>query len=230
MEINLVNNDYGDEQIPYDEAVVSGRNLVLAMKDSQFELGRIAAQLEPKYGDETLGRFAEEIGIDRGTLKSYRTTYIKWKTEPVRPRSYSVARALNPHPRKADIIQETPELTVKEADKKVEQWRAESSAGKERKPSKRRKPNKQLILQEINGFLSDKNEITGMIWELTDDLADTDPSDLEDIVEALRAASVRIDIMIRAFPRPQSDAASEESEEEDSPGDLLPPLNVLRSR
>jgi hypothetical protein len=42
----------------YYEAVVEGRKLVSLLKDRQFELGRIAAQLEPKYGDETLGRFA----------------------------------------------------------------------------------------------------------------------------------------------------------------------------
>jgi hypothetical protein len=215
MEIQLVNDDHGDEQIPYDEAVVRGRNFVLAMKDSQFELGQLADRLEPKYGDENLGRYAEEIGIDHGTLKSYRATYRAWKDEPVCP-SYSVARALNPHPRKADIIQETPELTVKEAEAKVEQWRTESSAAKERKPSKRRKPNKLLILQEINDFLSHTNELTAMIWEFTDDPPHVDPSDQEDIVEALRAASDRIDTTIRAFPRPQSDTALEESEEQEA--------------
>ena len=93
MDTHIGNDDDGDEKIPYDEAVVNGRNLVSSMKDIQFELGQIASKLEPKYGDETLGRYAEEIGIEFGTLKSYRATYRKWKNEPVRPKSFSVAKA-----------------------------------------------------------------------------------------------------------------------------------------
>jgi hypothetical protein len=109
---NPLQGDNADKKIPYDDAVEKGRTIVSSMKNMQFELGQIADQLEPKYREETLKRYAEEIGIDYGTLKSYRTTHKAWKDAPVRP-PFSVAKALNRHPRRADIIQENPDITVK---------------------------------------------------------------------------------------------------------------------
>ena len=177
MDITIVKDDE-DKPIPYDDAVETGRNLIRAMKDSQFDLGRVADKLEPKYGDETLQHYAEDIGIDYGTLKSYRTTYKAWKDEPVRPRSFSVAKVLNRHPDKADIIQETPELSVKEAEEKMQEWKNERGAdGKRRKPSPSKTPSRLEIVREIDAFLSEFSDLTGMIWEITDD-PDIDPSDL----------------------------------------------------
>ena len=174
-------DDYED-QIPYDKAVEEGRNLVSAMKDSQFELGRIADRLEAKYEEHTLERFAEEIGIDHGTLKSYRTTYRAWKDKPARPAGFSVAKALNRHPNRADIIQETPTLSVKEAEKKMLEWKKEHSTGGKRKTLSTDNAiyrSKTRIIREIKDFLSDTSDLTGMIWEITD-LPDTDPSDLKE--------------------------------------------------
>jgi hypothetical protein len=211
MAINLLKDDY--EVFPYDEAVVEGRNLVSSMKDSQFELGRIADKLEPKYEERTLERFAEEIGIDHGTLKSYRTTYRAWKDQPARPPGYSVAKALNRHPNRADIIQETPELTVLEAEKKMLEWKKEHSAEKGRKPPTDNavRRSKIRIIREIKDFLSDTSELTGMIWEITD-RPSIDPSELEAIKEALREASLRIDMMIKAFPKSEPDTVKDEAE------------------
>jgi hypothetical protein len=171
---NIPKDDSEDKQIPYDQAVEDGRKLVTSMKDSQFELGRIADKLEPKYGEHTLERFAEDIGLDYGTLKSYRTTYKAWKDEPVRPRSFSVARALNRLPDKAFHIEKHPDMTVHDAELMVQGLKTERSAGR-----KRRKPSKMLIISEIKGFLSETSDLTGMIWEITD-LPDTDPSDLKE--------------------------------------------------
>jgi hypothetical protein len=76
---NPLQGDNADKKIPYDDAVEKGRTIVSSMKNMQFEFGQIADQLEPKYREETLKRYAEEIGIDYGTLKSYRTTHKAWK-------------------------------------------------------------------------------------------------------------------------------------------------------
>jgi hypothetical protein len=74
----------------------------------------------------------------------------------------------------------------------MQEWKKERSAG-----GKRRKPSKTRIIREIRDFLSDTSDLTGMIWEITDDLLDIDQSDLEEIVEALREASLRINTMIK---------------------------------
>jgi hypothetical protein len=215
MEINFLKDDSEDTQIPYDEAVEEGRNLVSMMKENQFELGRIANQIEPKYGEETLGLFAEEIGIDYGTLKSYRTTYRAWKDMPARPAGFSVAKALNQHPNRADIIHETPELTVKEAVEKMKQWKAESSAsekGKKLPSDYGVHRNMKQIVSALDDFLSDKSVLTKMILEIRDH-PNTDARYFQDIIEALGNLSLRIHTLTEIpFFKPESDTVKEEAE------------------
>jgi hypothetical protein len=217
MAITFLKDDDGDKQIPYDEAVVEGRNLVSSMKDIQFELGRIADKLEPKYEERTLERYAEEIKIDHGTLKSYRTTYRAWKDMPARPAGFSVAKALNRHPNRADIIQETPELSVKEAGKKMQEWKKEHSTGGKRRTLSTDNAiyrSKTRILRQIKDFLSETSDLRGMIWEITD-LPNIDSSYLEEIVEALREASLRINTMIEiAFHKSKTDIVLDQSKDE----------------
>jgi hypothetical protein len=209
MAIDFEQEEDGREKIPYDEAVEEARNIVSSMmKDHQMELGRIASRLEPKYGDQTLEHFAKEIKIDYGTLKSCRTAYNAWKDIPVRPKSFSVAKVLNRHPNRADIIQETPDITVAEAEKKMLEWKKERGASRTR-----RAPSKIRIIQKINELLSETSDLTGMIWEITD-IPDIDPSDLEDIKEALREAIFRINRMIEiAFPKSEPDIVMDQSKE-----------------
>jgi hypothetical protein len=60
MIIDFQQGDQNEDSIPFDDAAVeTGRNFVSSMKDSQFGLGRMAAHLEPKYGDNTLERDAK---------------------------------------------------------------------------------------------------------------------------------------------------------------------------
>jgi hypothetical protein len=216
MAIHFLKDDDGDKQIPYDEAVVNGRNIVLTMKENQFELGRIADKLEPKYGDHTLERFAEDIGIDHGTLKSYRTTYKAWKDMPARPPGYSVAKVLNRHPNRADIIQETPDITVKEAEKKMLEWKKEHSAEKGRtfQTDYAVHKNAKQIISALNEFLSDKSVLTSMILEIHDQPA-IDPRYIQDIIEALGKVSLRIQTLIEtAFHKSEPDTVKEEVEVE----------------
>jgi hypothetical protein len=219
MDIAFVPDD-PEEQIPYDEAVERGRNLVLVMKDSLFELGRITDRLEPKYGDSTLQRFAEEIGIDYGTLKSYRTTHKAWKDKSVRPKSFSVAKALNPHPRKAEIIQEKPDISVNDAVKEVETWKQERRA--EKKKSATHAPRSEhaihmttgRIISTLNDFLSAESTLTAMILELVDEL-DADSSNISDIVEALGNVPLRAHTIIESIWNTiRSNAAVTEPENE----------------
>jgi hypothetical protein len=159
-----------DKKIPYDDAVEKGRNLVSSMKESQFELGLIAYQLEPQYAKQTLERYAEAIGIDYGTLKSYRTAYRAWKDMPVRPKSFSVAKALNRHPRRAEIVQENPNITVNEAEAKMREWRQRDRHVDEKvdqpgpfQPEHAVYRNKKKIVRDVNNFLSTGSELAEMI-------------------------------------------------------------------
>jgi hypothetical protein len=213
MPIDFEPVDYGSEQIPYDDAVVEGRNLVSSMKERQFELGRIAAQVESKYEDKTLEHLAEAIGIDYGTLKSYRTTYVAWKDQPARPVSFSVAKTLNPHPRRAEIIQEKPDMSVKEAEEIMRELKKQPSAGGKRK--KRRSGDEiGQIIGTLDNFLSEESELTGAIIDICDD-SDADPHHREDIVEALAKASLRINTLIESiFHTSRSNTVAPEPEAE----------------
>jgi hypothetical protein len=194
------------------------------MKESQFQLGRIAHQLESKYGDKTLERFAGDIGIDDGTLKSYRTTYKAWKDLPVRPKSYSVARVLNRHPDRAEIIQDNPDITVKEAEEKVREWKAQhrvSEKGKTRQLPDQVQVvthfapeiwSEMAIVSELNDFLSNHSEITEMILEHYDQ-SQAKLSYMEDIVEALEKLSFRITTIIEGmFPKATVHQLEDEAE------------------
>ncbi len=63
----------------YQESVKRGREAAR----SQWTLGDLALDLEPKYGEATLERYAEDIGVEFKTLEDYR--YVSSRFEfPVR--------------------------------------------------------------------------------------------------------------------------------------------------
>ena len=219
MPIDFGPDEDGNEQIPYDDAVVEGRKLVSSMKDNQFELGRIAGRVEPKYGEQTLERLAEEIGIDYGTLKSYRTADRAWQDIPVRPKSFSVAKALNRHPNRADIIQEKPDMSVKEAENVMREWKKERRAvekGKTLRSDYGLHRNTKKVVREVNWFLSENGELMGMILEIRDHPdPDKDPRYMEEIVEALAKASLRINTLIESvYHRSKQDTVLDPSKDE----------------
>ncbi len=108
-----------EDEIDYDEAVRRGRVIMHEMRDYQLELGELAHQLEPRYGDETLAQFAADIGVDYETLKTYSTTYRAWRNEPGHRPSFSVMRTLNRHPHKYQIYQESPTTSVQDAKEEI---------------------------------------------------------------------------------------------------------------
>jgi hypothetical protein len=108
--------------IQYDDAVLKVKTID---QKYQWILGEIASKLEPKYGERTLERFAEDIGRNFNTLKGYQATYLSWKTEKVVPLTFSVAQKLNPLPseKKQEILEENPNITRDEARAVVKEFK-----------------------------------------------------------------------------------------------------------
>jgi hypothetical protein len=160
--ISLSQEEPHAESINYDDAVKRGRVIALKLRDYQLELGELADQLEPRYGDETLAQFAADIGVDYETLKTYRTTYRSWRDQPGRPASFSVARALNRHPNKYEVYQENPTMSVQDAKQTMLALREDRRADKLRKrwasinAMHRRKT---MIVREVNKFLSPRSDV-----------------------------------------------------------------------
>jgi hypothetical protein len=111
-------NDNEHEEVDleeYADDVRIGQELVARITPALRELGRLLNKQETRYGEGTFRQYAADIGIDYETAKIIRTTYRAWSREPGRPTSLYVARALNQHPKKYQVWQENPEMSVQDA-------------------------------------------------------------------------------------------------------------------
>ena len=104
-------------QIKYDDkAIAKGKRLVKAFQSNQIKLGELADRLEPKYGDQTLERFAKDIGIEPATLGRIRSVYRRYKGLDLGSgASFSVRKDLQGHPAADEIIKNNPNLTRPQA-------------------------------------------------------------------------------------------------------------------
>jgi hypothetical protein len=111
-------------RIPYDnKAVANGKKLAAALKSNEMQLGELADRLQPKYGDQTLTKFAKEIGVAAATLNRCRSVYRAYKGIEAPEPNFAVAKALQAHPDKAEIIKQYPDLTKRQATTMMQDWR-----------------------------------------------------------------------------------------------------------
>jgi len=104
-----------------DKAIAKGKRLAATVKSgdgAEMKLGELADRLQPKYGKNTLARFAKDIHISAARLARCRSIYRAYKdNETIKessPKS-GVLAALQGHPKRAEIIKEFPNLTVAKA-------------------------------------------------------------------------------------------------------------------
>jgi hypothetical protein len=113
--------------INFDEAVAQAKQHIEAKKHHEMMLGELADRVEPKYGDRTLAKFAEEIGVDVADLNRWRSVYRAYKGKPpiegTSPK-FGVLQALQAHPKRDEIIKENPNLTTREARTYMRDWHA----------------------------------------------------------------------------------------------------------
>src|SRR5437660_653857 len=104
--------------IDYDEAVREGKEIVAQTESSQgrLRLGELADQLQTSYGEQTLKRFAKDLGIASCTLARLRSVHRAWaEIEGPAPQFYSVAQVLQAHPNRAAIVKANPQITKRQA-------------------------------------------------------------------------------------------------------------------
>jgi hypothetical protein len=90
-----------------------------------MRLGQIADELEPKYGDATLARYAQELKMNLNTLQNCRSVYRTWHEDPRVKQfpKFSVAKALVRHPDRAKIVEANPDITEREAIQKAKEFK-----------------------------------------------------------------------------------------------------------
>lgn len=116
----------------FKKAVAKARQ-ILADIDTpkQMQIGELADQVQKVYGEKKLKQFAKAIGISEGTVERYRSVWRAWSTKPKsapEPKFYSVAKALEAHPDRFDLIKQNPDMTKDDADKKMKALRKKTKA------------------------------------------------------------------------------------------------------
>src|SRR5262245_52841077 len=106
--------------IPYDDkAIAKGKRLAPTLKSgdaAEMGLGELSDRLQPKYGDKTLERFAEAIGLPVARLNRCRSVYRAYRDKDIKAPApkFAVLQALQGHPLRDEIIKERPNLTKRE--------------------------------------------------------------------------------------------------------------------
>jgi hypothetical protein len=117
-----------DETIEYNVAVREGKQILEHTDSGQLRLGELADKIQPIYGEKTLTKFAKAIGIAPCTAGRYRSVYRAWKSAPEPqciPKFFSVAKELEAHPERFQIIRDNPNITKREARQQMRQWNGE---------------------------------------------------------------------------------------------------------
>jgi hypothetical protein len=89
----------------WNDYVKRGKELVKQHDNIQWELGDLVLrEVQKDYGEDALGVYAEEIGINASTLKNYRSAALAWPQKD-RRRSFSVCSELNAHPQREQVLE-----------------------------------------------------------------------------------------------------------------------------
>ena len=119
--------------------------MLASVSKNLWRLAELAAKLEPKYGEQTLAKFAEEIGLSYKTIENYRRVYRRFGQSQLSGRpDISTLERLIAVPHAEEIIKRHPNIT---------QRQARELAKKERKPPKKEEPTAlMLLVREYEGW------------------------------------------------------------------------------
>src|SRR5262249_5842966 len=116
--------------INYDAAVREGKRIVAKMEQDWRRLCELADGIETRYDEQTLQHFAKDIGVVFCTFARQMSVYQAWKSAPG-PESYppcfAVARELQSHPDRFEIINANPNITKRAASELARQYRTEQA-------------------------------------------------------------------------------------------------------
>lgn len=81
------------DRLYWDEIVARGREIAEAADSSSWELGRLAEQVEVRYGEADLQKYADLIGVTYDSLRDYRYVTSRFADRSARV-SFTVMRQL----------------------------------------------------------------------------------------------------------------------------------------
>jgi hypothetical protein len=185
----------------YAALVERGKAAVAGMHRSLWELGDLACEVDAKYGENSLGEYADRIGVPLKTLQAARTTARRW--EESRRLDFSTCQSLNSQIDRYEIVRRQPDITLAEARELV---RRRKDARADLSPVEQLvgKLNRSLLaVLETLSALNDQQAV-----EMDGDAKD----DLEDKFDALRiqaeAFLAKVEVVTPARPRPYTREAT----------------------
>jgi hypothetical protein len=109
------------ETIPFDEAVAEIAEIQAKIKEAEYlplRIGEIADKVKPEYGDSTMEKLAEKLGIKLSTLNHYRTVYRAWKDilPPGAKFPFAVLKELAAVPNRAELLMAEPNMSKRRAE------------------------------------------------------------------------------------------------------------------
>jgi hypothetical protein len=107
-----------------EDAVRQGKALVAQIDRNWMELVELADEIKRQLGKKSYKLFLEVVAISDCTIERHRNVYKAWAEKPAPgPVPYAVARELQKHPDRFEIIKLKPDLTKRAAAKIMREWR-----------------------------------------------------------------------------------------------------------
>jgi hypothetical protein len=148
------------------ELVQNIKTFVQRTTDNQFALGELANKVQKDYGTDKLGEFAKTIGIDYDTLKGYRTTWRAWKDSQVKPKTFSLAKALASYKDRDWYIQHWPDATEKEAREDIREWKKQDKGKPEERKGVKLKPLIARTTKAVKKILEPGGDLEGNMKQI----------------------------------------------------------------
>ena len=99
----------------YEAAVEEGKRLVKQREDDRMRLGALADQVTKAYGEDTLAKFAKDIGVNKSSLNTYRATFRAWHGKNQAPDNFAAMQELAAVPEREEILQKEPDMPQRKA-------------------------------------------------------------------------------------------------------------------
>ena len=111
-----------DDYMLYNGYVEAGK----AAANHQWTLGDLAISVTAlkSYGEAKLANYADDVGVEHGTLKRYRDVSKAWSEKAIRIANWSVCMVLSTHPDRVTIVAADPSMTVAKAREIMDAWKA----------------------------------------------------------------------------------------------------------
>lgn len=212
----------------FEEAVKKWKPRAIKQESDLWELGEDAFNLEPKYGKQTIKKFAQASKWPHSIVKHCEATWKAWgQVKKVGRPTFWIASTLNPlykpsislkkkdeekyllacdeaQQQRAALIEQRPTLTHEEARDIVRTWKAQ-----EKKPNFTMITLVKRIIKQTDKFLERGSNLETMFNTIIKNIDELENEDRDSLLECLDKLNNRMDkLRTRLSPKTKSSEAN----------------------